>query len=224
MELRELILKNMKSIIFIELFLLTLLSCKTNKIAELRENTCACFDSIKYDGDKLKFQMAEEHCITELYYGTLAIQSSFPDKSNFELNEILFNELKEKCNNWNEVMTLYFQLSKQSTDTKIKDKAQCNVIKHGRFKVVSDNNTFTLNDSVQVTNHPSGAYTFSKINWIDSCTYQVIPYETTDSIMKRHLSKNPIFTMKIIDILEDTIIFECEFNGDYSLGQFIKLK
>jgi hypothetical protein len=211
-------------VIFILLFLLTLLSCKTNKIAELRKNTCGCFDSINYDGDKMKFQIAEQRCITKLYYGVLAIQSSYPDKSNFELNQILHNELKEKCDNWNKVLTLYFQLSKQSTNTRINNKAECDVIKNGQFNEIAENTSFTIHDSIQITKYNnSGAYTKAKIIWIDSCTYQIRPFETTDSIMQRHLSENPIFTIKIIDIIKDTIIYENEFNGDYSLGQFIKM-
>jgi hypothetical protein len=211
-------------VIFILLFLLTLLSCKTDKIAELRENTCGCYDSIKYDGDKLKFQMAEQRCVIKLYYGVLAIQSSYPNKSNFELNKILHNELKEKCDNWNRVYTLYFQLSKQSTNTRINNKAECDVMRHGQFKEIAENTNFTMLDSIQITKSIiSGADTKAKIIWIDSCTYQIRPFETTDSIMKRHLSENPIFTIKIIEINRDTITYENEYKGDYSIGQFIKM-
>jgi hypothetical protein len=207
------------------ILLLTLFSCKTKQIAELRNKTCDCFDSIKYDGDKLKFQMAEQSCVTELYYGVLTIQPSFPDKSNFELMHILHNELKEKCDSWNEVMTLYFQLSEQSTKTRIESKAQCDVLKNGQFKEIGEKMTFTVTDSIQITRYiESGAYTKSKINWIDSCTYQIMPFETTDSITQRHLLENPIFTITIIDVINDTIIYENEFNGGYSMGQFIKMK
>ena len=174
--------------IFILLFLMTIFSCKTNEIAELREKTCGCFDSIKYDGDKLKFQMAEQRCITELYYGILAIQPSFPDKSNFEMSQILGKELKEKCDNWTKVLALYIQLSKQSTNTRIKNNTECNILRNGQFKEISENTTFTIHDSIQVTNYPnSKACTISKVNWVDSCTYQIRPYETTDSIIKRHI-------------------------------------
>jgi hypothetical protein len=41
--------------------------------------------------------------------------------------------------------------------------------------------------------------------------------------MKRHLSENPIFTIKIIEINRDTITYENEYKGDYSIGQFIKM-
>jgi hypothetical protein len=212
-------------VIFILIFLLTLLSCKTNKIAELRENTCGCFDSIKYDGDKLKFQMAEQRCVSRLYYGVLAIQSLYPNKSNFELNQIIRKELKEKCDSWNRVLTLYFQLSKQSTNTRIKNKSECEILKKGIFKDLTENNTFiTIQDSIQITkNLDLGNYIKSKIKWLDSCTYQVMPFETNDSIMKRHLAEKPIFTLKIIEINKDTITYENEYKGDFSLGQYIKM-
>lgn len=169
--------------------------------------------------------MAEQSCVTKLYYGILEIQPSFPDKSNFELTQILFKELSGKCDNWNQVMTLYFQLSKQSTKTRIDRKAKCDILKNGQFKELGENLIFTVNDSTQVTKYiESGACTKSKINWIDSCTYQLRPFETTDSIMQRQLLKSPIFTITIIDVINDTIIYENEYNGNYSMGQFIKMK
>jgi hypothetical protein len=215
----------MKYLFLYAAFVLTLNSCQPDRIAEIRVKACNCFDSITYNGDRLKFQMAEQRCMTRLYNDILAVQQYYPDKSNLELDSLLQKELKEKCKSCNEVLTLYFQLSKQSTVTKITDKSKCEILKSGRFKECDGEKTFfTIQDSLSVTsNLTNGSYTKSKIKWIDSCTYKLIPFETTDSTVKRHLKENPVFTIKIIDIIKDTVTYEFEFMGDYSLGQFVKI-
>lgn len=212
----------MKTIIFILFFLIPFEIYSQKNIDSVRNDVCNCFDNLKYNGDKLNFQIEEQRCMMRLFKGIISIQSSYPEKTNDELFKIMYSELRTKCKSSVDAIALNVELSKEKNPTKITDKSKCTILRNCVIYNDVDNTETIMQDSIQTVNYLDyGYYVKSKVKWIDSISYQVIPFEATEPVIKRHLSESLVFVYRIIDIDGDKITFELELNEDYSLGQAI---
>jgi hypothetical protein len=215
----------MKFFICIVFSLITLGCSKENKLETVRNDICNCFDSIKYKGDKLKFHLDEQRGMIRLNRAILSLHSVYPKKTDKEITTMILNELKTNCQSFNDVLTLYFETAKQTNLSKLTDKSKCKILKEGVFIDKIENTKITIKGDIQISELLDyNYYTKSKIKWIDSISYQLSPYESTEPIMVRHLSDSLKFNCKVIDIVEDTITYEIELNKEYSLQQLIKIK
>ena len=107
----------------------------------------------------------------------------------------------------------------------IATKKDCQILKSGTFVTYGDMDStlIIMTKNSQHLKFKSGAYTKSKFEWIDDCTYKLIRIESTDPFEKQ-IPPGDVRIVKIIHVSKDgTIFYELLVNNRSYSGRLIKI-
>jgi hypothetical protein len=185
-------------------------SCLTEALNRPEENT------------KFDFELKFDVCLDSLFDRAIRIDTAF--NSNLKKNQLLNNDLKNNCENFDKIDSLH-QLYMSHTFESIASKTACQIMKSGTFVTYGDKDStlIIMDKKRQLVQFKSGTYTKSKVKWIDDCSYQLIRIESTDPFEKQVPPGN-VRLIKIIYVGEDgTIFYEILVNGKAYPGRLIKI-
>ncbi len=185
-------------------------TCLTNAANAPEENT------------KFDFEYKFGVCLESLFSRVQQIDSSYVDR--IKLNQLIHKELKESCEQFILIDSIH-QFYSTHTFEIIATKEDCEILKSGTFVTYgdADSTLIIMTKNSQILKFKSGAYTKSKVKWIDDCTYELIRIESTDPFEKQ-IPPGDVRMVKIIHVSQDgTIFYEIIVNNKSYSGRLMKV-
>ena len=198
-----------------------------NSIDSLADSTCSClYDVASNHQDKLDFNTRFSECL-ELYIKNAQVIDSTLNTSE-KFKALVSVTLKEICLEYQFIDSVYKHYASMKELDFIVKTEDCQILRTGNYISEGDKDItiIQMNDTLQIVNFKSGAYTKSQVVWLGPCSYKIIRIESTDPYEKAMVKPGDERVIRIVKV-EDKSVFTYELtmgNGGIYTGKLVKLE